>query len=139
MIHDIWLDLNGPREDANLELDLQHGDPVTLERPTLGVILDNLLSNAFRYRDERKGKCVIKVKSRDDKNLIRITVSDNGTGIAPANRQLVFKMFKRIDERSGDGLGLALVKKQIDRLGGTITLSSVEGEGAAFTFTLPKA
>ena len=46
-------------------------------------------------------------------------------------------MFKRLDDRSGDGLGLSLVQKQIERLGGTITLESTEGEGTGFVFTLP--
>ncbi|MBM1744388.1 ATP-binding protein, partial [Sulfitobacter geojensis] len=80
---------------------------------------------------------IINIKSEYTGADIKITVTDNGIGIPKDSVGKVFMMFKRLDDRSGDGLGLSLVKKQIDRLEGTIVLSSIEGEGATLTVTLP--
>ena len=68
-----------------------------------------------------------------------MTVADNGLGIAAEHLPRVFRMFERLDERSGDGMGLSLVRKQIERLKGEISAESREGAGSAFTFVLPLA
>ena len=68
---------------------------------------------------------------------VKISISDNGIGISEQNLPKVFQMFKRLDDRSGDGLGLSLVQKQVERLGGKVDISSNEGEGTMISFTLP--
>lgn len=71
----------------------------------------------------------------------RFTVTDNGIGIAPAHRERVFTMFKRLqprDEHSGVGVGLALVKKIVERHGGQVGIEDAStGSGSRFWFTLP--
>ncbi|MCX7559147.1 PAS domain S-box protein [Sulfitobacter sp. F26204] len=136
-IQEIWLDLTGGNSRARLALDLRHRDPVVTELPTLKVIIENMLSNALRYVDTAKCEHLIGITSTTEGGHVRITISDNGIGIPARNVQQVFQMFKRLDERSGDGLGLSLVQKQIERLGGRIAVESTEGEGTRFTFTLP--
>ncbi len=139
VIQDIWLDLTGINQnDIKLQLDLNHVEPLLVELQTFKVILENLLSNAIRYSDEKKVLHCIEINTSHDENFINISVTDNGIGIPHAKQSIVFDMFKRIDERSGDGLGMALVKKQVDRLGGTITFKSVEKEGTVFYVSLPR-
>lgn len=138
MMETVWLDVSGRSKAAELKLDLQHQDPVMLERATFAVIIENLLSNAYRYRDETKASSYVMVKTEDVGGNLRITISDNGIGIPEKNQPRVFDMFKRLDNRSESGLGLALVKKQVDRLCGTVTLSSAEGEGTDFFLTIPR-
>lgn len=137
-ILDAWMDLTGVNErDIHLSLDLRHVDPIIVEPLTFKVILENLLSNAIRYGDDRKPDHIIEVRTHIDEMNLHIVVSDNGIGIPSANQHRIFDMFSRLDERSGDGLGMALVKKHIDHLGGTISFTSVEGDGTKFNVSLP--
>lgn len=135
---DMWLDLTGEQTtDTHLTLELSHQSPLLLELPTLKVILENLLSNAIRYRDPNKDELNITIATRSEVGHLHISVIDNGIGISEENQKIVFEMFSRIDELSKDGLGLALVKKQIDRLGGSISCSSEVNIGTEFAITLP--
>lgn len=138
LIQEIWFDLTAGKSETRLELDLEKADSAQTVPTTLKVILENLLSNALRYADANKSEHVIQVESAGTEDEIRITVSDNGVGIPEQNIAKVFQMFLRLDDRSHDGLGLSLVKKQIDVLGGSIGVQSVEGEGAEFHFVLPQ-
>jgi len=137
IIQEIWVDLTGDTSDTELLLDFTHQGPVVTELPTLKVIVENMLSNALRYVDASKPKHQVCVKSEPDPCGVKISISDNGIGISQANLPKVFQMFKRLDDRSGDGLGLSLVQKQVERLGGSIDITSVEGDGTTITFTLP--
>ena len=105
--------------------------------PTLRVILENLLSNALRYDDPTKDNHQVAISCSANESECRISVEDNGIGIPETNHKELFHLFNRLDERSGDGLGLALVQKQVERLGGEISFSSYEGKGAKFTVILP--
>ncbi|TNJ44468.1 PAS domain S-box protein [Phaeobacter sp. B1627] len=137
VVQDIWLDLTGGKSTTALLLELNHDAPVISEPATIKIIMENLLSNALRYGDPNKPEHRVCVRSWTVDQSLHVSVSDNGVGIPKENHEMVFLMFKRLDDRSGDGLGLALVKKQIDRLGGDITLTSTVGTGAEFSFTLP--
>lgn len=138
LINEIWFDLTAGKSKTRLSLDLAKANSARIVPTTLKVILENLLSNALRYADHEKPEHVICITSTGDEKEIRIAVSDNGVGIPEQNVEKVFQMFQRLDERSQDGLGLSLVKKQIDRLGGSIDVQSVAGEGAEFSFMLPQ-
>lgn len=139
VIGETWTDISaGNDKKPDLILDMQHHRPIHTELPTLKVILENLLSNAIRYVDTAKPNPFIRIQSSTINNILHVTVSDNGIGISKENLNRVFEMFKRLDTRSGDGLGLTLVRKQLDRMGGTVSVKGAEGEGAEFTFTLPQ-
>lgn len=138
MINDIWLDLTGGNTSgAKLILNLRHENPLELERSALGVILENLLSNAVRYVDHDKALNTVEVGSCIENSQVVMYVHDNGIGIHEEAQSAVFELFSRIDERSDHGLGLALVKKHIDRLQGTIEVASTRGVKTRFTFRLP--
>ncbi|MGC2853856.1 CHASE domain-containing protein [Novispirillum sp. DQ9] len=110
------------------------GDGQELER-----LLQNLVGNALKYH--RPGEPPrVDVRARRDGKAWRVTVTDNGIGIAPEFSGRIFLIFQRLHtqgEYSGTGIGLAVCKKIVERHQGTIGVSSVPGEGAAFWFTIP--
>lgn len=119
-----------------LSKDLPHayGDPDLIME-----VLTNLLSNAFRFS---KTKIVIKAKST--KNYLRITVTDDGPGIAKEDISRIFNRFEQIrrlqgrDGYKGTGLGLALCKEIVRRHGGRIWVRSKIGRETTFNFTVPR-
>lgn len=101
--------------------------------PYMESILYNLLSNALKYRNPAR-KLVIKISATESKDQVSLSVSDNGLGI-DLNRfeQDLFKLYKRFHTHvEGKGLGLYLVKTQLQALGGRLEVTSQVGEGATF-------
>lgn len=138
MVNDIWMDLTGGElAGVRLVVNTKYSDVVFLEKNTLHAILENLLSNAVRYVDHGKALNTIEVNTSKGEESITIEVADEGIGIPEDSQAMVFDLFSRIDERSNNGLGLALVKKHVDRLQGSIAVKSTQGVRTAFTLTLP--
>jgi signal transduction histidine kinase len=106
----------------------------------LRCVLQNLLSNAIKFHAPNRAPAVM-VDAQRHGGMWRVTVTDNGIGIEPEYRAQVFGMFKRLhsrEEYSGTGIGLALVKKIVERHGGEVGVEpGPEGVGCAFWFTLP--
>lgn len=105
----------------------------------LRLILLNLVSNAIKHHDKESGVVEVCLEEQDAQYLI--TVTDDGPGISKAYHEKIFKMFQTLKPRDrveGSGMGLAIVRKHIELLGGVITLDSDEGRGCAFSFTWPK-
>jgi signal transduction histidine kinase len=99
--------------------------------------LENIVNNAIRYTP---GGSVIGLNAGIADNAVRLTVSDNGPGIDPADLPHVFEMFYRGSSsrrEQGMGLGLAVAKWIADCHGWTIAASSVKGQGSCFTVTIP--
>lgn len=91
----------------------------------LNILLTNLLSNAFRYYDVNKEFPLVKIKVVVDSNNATFEVSDNGIGIKPDIIPSIFKMFYRgTDRSSGAGLGLYIAKLVVEKLKGTIRVTS---------------
>jgi len=83
---------------------------------------------------------VVTAEKRDNK--VRVEVADNGIGIEPAHHQRIFQVFQRlhgVEAYPGTGIGLAIVKRGIERMDGQVGLQSKLGEGAKFWFELPSA
>ncbi len=101
-------------------------------------IFYNLMSNAIKYRNSDL-LSVIKIHAMRDGEFVRITVSDNGLGIDLKNQEgKVFGMYQRFHfHTEGRGLGLHLVKTQVESMGGKISLESVLRKGTTFTILLP--
>ncbi|MEJ2004558.1 MAG: HAMP domain-containing sensor histidine kinase, partial [Cyclobacteriaceae bacterium] len=129
-------------DTRNLEITTQILQPVSfVSDPTrVRIILNNLISNAIKYRSFSKEKSQIEVFAEvtDEKAVIRIR--DNGEGIQESKLPHIFDMFYRATERSeGSGLGLYIVKKVSDKLNADIDVDSVELEGTTFTVTIPNS
>ncbi|HEY5748715.1 MAG TPA: HAMP domain-containing sensor histidine kinase, partial [Chryseolinea sp.] len=104
----------------------------------LGVIFDDLISNTIRYRDIRKKESTLTVEAEITASTVHILFKDNGIGISEELMPRIFEMFFRATEKSdGAGLGLYIVNEMTKKLGGTIQVSSVFGEGTAFRLEIP--
>jgi light-regulated signal transduction histidine kinase (bacteriophytochrome) len=99
-------------------------------------LFQNLMSNAVKYRGEDPIKIHVTAEQREPGWIIR--VEDNGRGIAPQNQAQIFKPFIRLANRDipGTGLGLAVCKRIVEGLGGTIWVESELGAGSTFCFTI---
>lgn len=104
-------------------------------------IFSNLIDNALKYRKE-DGKHVVKISGETDGGFATICVSDNGIGIAPEHHERIFNIFQRLHPRDrypGTGAGLAIVRRAVEQLGGSIGVNSKPSEGSTFWVKLPLA
>ncbi len=111
-------------------------DPAQLEQ-----VFVNLIGNAVKYRREDVPPAIA-VSARPLDGLVEFSVADNGIGIEAAHFDRIFEMFQRLhthDQYEGTGIGLAVVKRIVDRHGGRVRVESVPNEGSTFFFTLPAA
>jgi len=124
--------------ETELVLDLAVSS-VWADRTLLQQILSNLVDNALKYRREDAGHRV-RIAFRMEGSEAVLTVSDNGIGIDPAHHERIFNIFQRLHPRTaypGTGIGLALVKKAVSLLGGTIRLASEPEKGTEFEIRWP--
>jgi PAS domain S-box-containing protein len=108
--------------------------------PILQQVLDNLVLNAVTYV-ESGVKPAIKIWVEEHGGLVYLYIKDNGIGIAPENQERIFKVFERlhgVESYPGTGVGLAIVKKGIERMGGKVGINSALGKGSTFWIALPK-
>ncbi|WP_338789962.1 HAMP domain-containing sensor histidine kinase [Bernardetia sp. Wsw4-3y2] len=104
----------------------------------IGIIFNNLLSNAFRYSDKQKEYSFVKIKGDINKDKAHIIIQDNGIGIATEHQQKIFEMFYRASENSkGSGLGLYILKETLEKINSTIKLDSELGKGTTFYLEIP--
>lgn len=105
----------------------------------LRIIISNLLGNAIKYRDPNKESPFVKLSVREAQDAVYLEVQDNGLGIREKDKPKVFQMFQRFHAQhaEGSGLGLAMVRKQVECLGGKISFESDSG-GSTFRVRLPR-
>ena len=107
---------------------------IPLDPDLLGHVLNNLLENAFNNTE--KGTVSLYYSVRGKSGYFR--VADTGAGIPSEKLGIIFERFEKLDpSRPGLGLGLTICKAIAEKAGGTITVSSVQGQGSEFTFTFP--
>ena len=137
------VDVLGPAvEDSHATIEVGELPVVRGDRRLLGATLQNLVSNALKFRGE-DAPCVEITATLSDRPAGAewvVTVSDNGIGIEPDYADQIFVIFKRLHnktEYSGTGIGLALAKKIVEFHGGRIWLDDTPGPGATFRLALP--
>jgi signal transduction histidine kinase len=108
---------------------------VQADRRAMHSILDNLLTNALRYT-QTDGEILL--AAEEIKSFVQFTVRDTGRGIEAERLSTIFDRFNAFSD-SGSGLGLALVRRLVESLGGQIAVESRLGHGTTFRFTLPVA
>jgi signal transduction histidine kinase len=103
-------------------------------------ILDNLISNALRYRDPDKDEMWVRLGLHASPESYELRLSDNGCGMPPASGSQVFELFYRAApvRAAGLGVGLAVVKMLVEQSGGALTVDSGTGQGTTFVAVLPR-
>lgn len=105
----------------------------------LEQVFSNLISNAVKYNS--KEEALIRIRCTESTQFYTFSITDNGQGIDPEYHDRIFVIFQTLQERDAlesTGVGLAIVKKIVERQGGTIWVESQPGIGSTFTFTWPK-
>ena len=120
-------------KNLNIETDIQEDVRIRSDAELLSLVWNNLISNAVKFTPE-DGTIGVTLKTEGD--LVVVSVSDTGCGIAPETGKHIFEKFYQGDTShatQGNGLGLALVKRVVDIFGGEISIQSVYGQGSIFT------
>ncbi|MFA4836520.1 MAG: PAS domain S-box protein [Dehalococcoidia bacterium] len=119
--------------------------PVLADKDRLLQVVTNLLSNSIKFTPEggklQVGAGIVK-KTGDTPEMIRVSVSDSGIGIAPEHHETIFEKFRQVgdtlrDKPQGTGLGLPICKEIVEHYNGRVWVESELGKGSTFYFTLP--
>jgi light-regulated signal transduction histidine kinase (bacteriophytochrome) len=101
-------------------------------------VFQNLIENAYKYRDTKKNSFV-NINWEEKNEYILFSIEDNGIGISEEHFELIFNVFKKLNNRTdSSGIGLSIVKKIISTAGGKIWFHSKLNIGTTFYFTIPK-
>jgi chemotaxis family two-component system sensor kinase Cph1 len=108
------------------------------ERTQICQLFQNLVGNAIKFRGKEALAISVRAEKKDEHWLF--SVADNGIGIEPEHAENIFVVFQRLHARTeypGNGIGLAICKKIVERCGGKIWVESQAGRGSTFKFTMP--
>ena len=137
---DVLLDLEDEveRSHANIVADFSKAPTVKITTRNLRSIIQNLLSNAIKYRDDHREPQIKLETVKTDDGFVLLSVTDNGLGIAQEDKDKVFRMYKRLqNDDKGTGVGMAIVSRMVNNMGGKIKLKSKVGEGSVFMIYFP--
>ena len=140
LLIEVQSNLNGTVQNSNAEIYLNQDITLYSSKSHLSIILSNLLKNAVYYNEREVPE--VQIEANSSSTGWTINVKDNGIGIEKQYLEKIFIMFKRLHSRmeyEGAGLGLAITKRLIEQLGGTIAVQSTLGRGSEFSIFLPKA
>ena len=131
-------------DDVRITVEMPQALSVMADEVELTRVLSNLIENARRYgRSPASGIAEITIQAQAQNDAVLIKVRDHGAGVAPAMLSQLTKPFFRGDvartSAAGAGLGLSIVAKNIERMGGTFALTSTPGRGLAAHIRLPRA
>lgn len=127
-------------EESNAQINVAKLPNVFGYKLSFTQTFQNLISNALKYRYEDR-KTIINIDYKENDTHYIFSVEDNGIGIDPKFHEKVFVIFQRLhnkDSFSGTGVGLAIVKKVIEQMGGEIWIESDTNQGTTFYFSIPK-
>lgn len=131
-------DLLNTRGKAQLHLDANLPTFKTLDQP-FSLVLRNILDNAVKHSDKTAGNVWVDVEEDEQFYLFKIT--DDGPGVAPEDFDKIVKIFSTLkpkDEVEGSGMGLAIINKIVNRVGGELSFECSEGKGLTVKFSWPK-
>ena len=124
---------------AHIKITVDSLPVIRAERILMVQVFQNLIGNAIKFMDKPQGR--VKVGGRQEDDLFKFWVSDNGRGIKKKYLEKIFELFNKTHDLPGvdsSGLGLSIVKKIVESKGGRIWVESEEGIGSTFFFTLPQ-
>ncbi|HML04991.1 MAG TPA: PAS domain S-box protein, partial [Methanobacterium sp.] len=140
LVNNIMEELKPTTVGRNIQFKIDHLPNAHSDRTVMRQILTNLLSNSIKFTEPKK-TAIIEVGAEEKMDDITYYVKDNGVGFDMNYIHKLFDLFQRLHsqkEFEGTGVGLAIVKRLIDRQGGHIWAEGIVNEGATFYFKLPK-
>ena len=141
IIEEIRLIYNNDSKTTNVIIEVANQMPIIrAQKLPLRQVFQNIISNGIKYRSENRDP-IININYENLPDYHKFTISDNGIGIEPEYFEKIFKIFQRLhqkEEYEGTGIGLAIAKKIVENLGGSIGLTSRVGQGSSFYFTIRK-
>jgi two-component system sensor kinase FixL len=125
-------------ERLDIQLDLAFSEALLTKRNRVSLIIENLISNAAKYQDLGKATSFLRISTYKSGDQFVMAFEDNGLGIPKDQQHKMFEMFKRFHPRTsfGTGLGLYMMKKSADILGGEIRFEDT-GDGTLFKLFIP--
>jgi len=126
-------------QEADAEINVTALPTIVSDRLAIEQVFSNLVDNALKYlRKDVQGRIGVKATHQGDKVIVEI--SDNGRGIERRDQGRIFELFRRsgVQDRPGEGMGLAHVRALVRRLGGSIAVESTPGKGSVFRVSLPR-
>ncbi len=125
-------------DGVDVKLTIENNSSFFADDFRIGVILNNLVSNAIRYSDPSKKNRHVLINIDINEDSAQITIEDNGIGVDQNNLTKLFEMFYRVSNQSeGSGLGLYIVQESVDKMKGKIRVESELGIGTKFLIELP--
>lgn len=119
-------------------INVDQKSPFFSDSHRLKVVLNNLISNAYKYSSTHRRDCFIDVHVQSDSKQATIQVEDNGQGISREHMDKIYNMFFRASEgQGGTGLGLYIVKETLSKMQGNIQVASELGKGTRFVVIIP--
>jgi PAS domain S-box-containing protein len=125
--------------ENNAQIIVSQLPTIESNRGFLFLLIKNLIENGIKYNQSKMP--IIEVSCMETSKEFILEIKDNGIGIEPQYHEQIFKMFKRLhnqEKYKGSGLGLAVCKKIIEKMGGTLTIESELGQGSTFIIAHPK-
>ena len=139
LVREIFTELLPAAGSRSIELHVGDLPPAQADKPMLRQVLVNLLSNAIKFTATRP-QATIDVSGSSSGGQTTYSIRDNGVGFDGAYAHKLFGVFQRLhsaDEFAGTGIGLAIVKRIIDKHGGKVWAEGEVDHGACFHFSLP--
>jgi light-regulated signal transduction histidine kinase (bacteriophytochrome) len=139
LVRETLADLRFETTERDIDWDIGKLPEVRGDRAMLRLVLENLLSNAIKYTRPRNPAVIEIGSTRNDEEIVFL-VRDNGVGFDMAYVSKLFDVFQRLhhaEEFEGTGIGLATVRRIVQRHGGRVWAEGRAGEGATFYFSLP--
>ncbi|MCU0497443.1 MAG: GAF domain-containing protein [Anaerolineae bacterium] len=141
VIRDIQLQLKALLDEQHAQINVI-GDLASVRghRALLDQVITNLITNAIKFVKPNEAP-LVEVWSEIHGDCIRLCIQDHGIGIASEHQERIFRIFERLhtaDKYPGTGIGLAIVQKGIERMGGRVGLESMWGAGSCFWIELPR-
>ncbi|MFN8433789.1 MAG: GAF domain-containing protein [Anaerolineales bacterium] len=145
LTHSVLSTMSGLIKDKPIEMrQFIEQDTPTVRADAIRIrqVMINLLSNAAKFTEEGSITVNVAPYREEGKKLVKISVTDTGSGISIQDQEKLFQAFSQVDasptrKSGGTGLGLSICKQLINMHGGQIWVESKEGEGSTFHFTLP--
>ncbi len=140
--HSALAELSGALRTRNASVHVDEPLPTVMGHPaTLSQVLTNLLGNGLKFVPPDRTP-ELRVHAERHNGHVRVWVEDNGIGIAPEHQTRIFRVFERLhsnDDYPGTGIGLAIVRKAVERMGGQVGVESSLGQGSRFWVELQPA